>query len=328
MFGYNDTGCRDWTGPPNAGAFTYTNDHSLKAITNQYGLGTNLSPNSGGQSGIPHPLYSDVVDSDSIVRGVAQATLQMSYDPGQNKSGNVAPLLEDTGEPFSDYQRPNGYSPWMGLYQPTSNGTISTYTAVIRPPLDQGNFSSHVNQQSSGAGTPGMEVPVGGNGLANPNAFQNYGGGSYGTVTSRTAFTSVNGLTTDLPVADFVLTKSGSSTLALTANNTFTGANTFTGVTVTSGGTLQLAGPEIKFQSGSLLFGVGVNSNAGLVGNITIDGQDARFGVNAGLGLFALNSDVIDGRPFNPTRRKAVAYELVSPTRRNPRILETGPCRP
>ena len=87
-------------------------------------------------------------------------------------------------KPFSGYTPPSGYSPWMGLYQPTSNGAADPYTTYVQPALSQQNFNAHVSeqingvrtlQQGYGAGTPGMEVNSGGNGLVNPAQFLNYG---------------------------------------------------------------------------------------------------------------------------------------------------------
>jgi len=89
--------------------------------------------------------------------------------------------------PFSDYQRPNGYSPWMSLYStPTNNGTVSTYANTVQPQVQQQQFNQQVSEQIQGmrtmqgrpmnSGTPGTEMPVNGAGMTNPNAFLNYGG--------------------------------------------------------------------------------------------------------------------------------------------------------
>ena len=90
----------------------------------------------------------------------------------------------DAAKPFADYQRPNGYSPWMSLYNtPTSNGTVDPYTSAVLPAMQQQQYNQQIGNQVRGmqqmqgmyGGTPGTEVPVGGAGMANPSAFQNYG---------------------------------------------------------------------------------------------------------------------------------------------------------
>jgi hypothetical protein len=85
-------------------------------------------------------------------------------------------------KPYSDYRPPSGYSPWNNLNLPTNNGTVNPYTNYVRPAMDQQTFNAHVSEQINGvqtmqrygAGTPGMEVPMSGPGLANPQIFQNY----------------------------------------------------------------------------------------------------------------------------------------------------------
>ena len=85
-------------------------------------------------------------------------------------------------KPFSDYQPPSGYSPWLLMNQQTNNGTISPYTAYVQPALNQQNINAHVSEQINGVrtmqpyggGTPGSEVNAGGNGLLNPYISINY----------------------------------------------------------------------------------------------------------------------------------------------------------
>ncbi len=118
----------------------FTNGYSANALTAQYGLPPIATPSVGGAS---------------------------------------------SSKPFNGYQPPSGYSPWMALNASTNNGTLNPYTAYVQPAVSQQNFNSHVSEQINGvqtmqrnlnSGTPGTEVNVGGNGLANPQIFQNYRG--------------------------------------------------------------------------------------------------------------------------------------------------------
>ena len=94
------------------------------------------------------------------------------------------PPADDTSKPFSGYQVPSGYSPWMALYAPTANGTLFPYVSYVQPSVQQQNFNLHVNEQINSVqmqqrgymGTPGIEVPMSGNGLVNPQIFLNYKG--------------------------------------------------------------------------------------------------------------------------------------------------------
>ena len=69
----------------------------------------------------------------------------------------------------------------------TGNGMVNPYTAYIQPVQNQQNVNSHLSEQINGvqtmqhmygAGTPGVEMPMGG-GLVNPNASINYLGPTY-----------------------------------------------------------------------------------------------------------------------------------------------------
>ena len=70
---------------------------------------------------------------------------------GLQDNGPVAGMGGNAGysKPFSGYTPPNGYSPWMGLYQPT-NGSVDPYTAYVQPALSQQNFNAHVSEQIQG----------------------------------------------------------------------------------------------------------------------------------------------------------------------------------
>ena len=126
--------------PVAPGASNYAYPNSVNSITNPYGLPNSASPLANPSAG------------------------------GGSK-------------PFSNYQSPNGFTPWQLLNQPTQGGTLNPYTAYVQPVLNQQNFNSHVSEQINGvqtmqrgygAGTPGSEVNTGGNGLVNPQIFQNY----------------------------------------------------------------------------------------------------------------------------------------------------------
>ena len=99
------------------------------------------------------------------------------------------PLLNspDASKPFESYQPPSGVSPWQNLYnQNTSNGTNNPYYSAVRPALQQQQFNQRVSAQiggvpgtgqrsGTGNATPGIEQPVEGAGMVNPNSFINYG---------------------------------------------------------------------------------------------------------------------------------------------------------
>jgi len=105
-----------------------------------------------------------------------QSGLGATTNPFSNPSTGAAP------KPYSDYQPPSGYSPWQLLNQSTQNGTVNPYTTFVQPAIQQQNFNSHMSEQINGVmtspryntGTPGVEVPMGSNGMANPQIFQNY----------------------------------------------------------------------------------------------------------------------------------------------------------
>ena len=58
----------------------------------------------------------------------------------------VDPSAGPAAKPYDNYQPPSGYSPWMNLYQPTNNGTISPYTAYVQPALKQQNFNPRAGE--------------------------------------------------------------------------------------------------------------------------------------------------------------------------------------
>jgi len=88
-------------------------------------------------------------------------------------------------KPFNDYQRPNGYSPWMGLYStPTNGGTVSPYSSSVQPQLQQQRYNQQMAEQIQGVRNTlispqggrmlAPEAPVNGAGMVNPNTYQNY----------------------------------------------------------------------------------------------------------------------------------------------------------
>jgi hypothetical protein len=118
---------------------------------------------------------SNVISSSNT----SVAAIANQYGLGYSTpAGNGASV----SKPYSNYTPPSGYSPWMSLNQSTNGGTISPYTAYVRPQLDQQNFNARVSEQINGvpsmqrinSGTPGSEVNMGGNGLANPAGFMDY----------------------------------------------------------------------------------------------------------------------------------------------------------
>jgi hypothetical protein len=128
---------------------------------------TPVAPVSQGISGI---VAGNSVSQIASRYGLSSPTTPM----GNSAAGG--------NKPFNNYQAPSGYSPWSLLNQQTNNGTISPYTAYVQPAINQQNFNSHISEQINGvqtmrgygAGTPGMEVNSGGNGLVNPYNFINY----------------------------------------------------------------------------------------------------------------------------------------------------------
>ena len=151
----------------------YTPPSFGKPVSNNYGgYGTQTTATS-----VPHtPTASDTMGG---IMSVANMTgLGVSANPMLNNSVGMQ-------KPFSGYQPPSGYSPWMSLYnQPTNNGTVSTYTSTVQPQMQQQAYNRQMAEQIQGvrnnmtappSGT-GEEQPMAtGNGLANPNAFLNYG---------------------------------------------------------------------------------------------------------------------------------------------------------
>lgn len=115
-----------------------------------------------------------------IMNRANEGNYGVSPNPYQNTS------VGGGAKPFSDYQRPTGYSPWMNLYNtPTNNGTVSTYTNNVQPQFQQQQYNQQTAERIQGVqnyivgprggGTPGMEMPVNGAGLANPYGYINYG---------------------------------------------------------------------------------------------------------------------------------------------------------
>jgi hypothetical protein len=139
----------------------------------------------------PNPVqgYSNQFGAVPAPRSLATSnfTSNLSVDAytrqfGLSNQNTTSSPAGGGAKPFSDYRAQNGFTPWQYLNQPTQNGTVSPYSAYVRPTLDQQNFNSHVSeqingvqtQQRYGAATPGMEVPLGGAGLVNPQIFNNY----------------------------------------------------------------------------------------------------------------------------------------------------------
>jgi len=160
------------------------------------------SPTGGGQPGTNDPYANLPIAGRNPVAGynrgmnIPQApTLQQglnNYPYSMNSVTNPYglpstsnPMVNPsagTAKPFNNYQAPNGFSPWQLLSQPTQNGTVNPYTSYVQPVLSQQSVNSHLSEQINGvqtqrgygAGTPGMEMNTGGNGLVNPQIFQNY----------------------------------------------------------------------------------------------------------------------------------------------------------
>ena len=105
-----------------------------------------------------------------------QAGLGGMTNPYSNPSAGAA------AKPYNDYQRPNGYSPWQLLNQPTQGGTLNPYTTYVQPAratelqlaherADQRRADVATLQQFRHARRGGYQ---GGNGLVNPSIFQSY----------------------------------------------------------------------------------------------------------------------------------------------------------
>jgi hypothetical protein len=162
------------------------------------GLGQGYAQGQGGSSNGGDNGFAN--KSVGGVGGYAPGSPRTPYTPnasdysragaGGYGGGGVSPnpmLNTSVGggeKPFSGYQRPNGYSPWMRLYDtPTNGGTVSPYTATVQPAIQQQQYNQQVAEQIQGvrntivsprAGTPGMEMPVNGAGLSNPYGSINY----------------------------------------------------------------------------------------------------------------------------------------------------------
>ncbi len=113
-----------------------------------------------------------------------------SYTSRYSGGATQNPLLNnsfDASKPYDSYQPPSGVSPWQNLYnQNTSNGTNNPYYSAVRPALQQQQFNQRISSQiggvpgtgqrsGTGNATPGIEQPVEGAGMVNPNSFINYG---------------------------------------------------------------------------------------------------------------------------------------------------------
>lgn len=134
----------------------------------------------------PMPQRAPIVPTANNYITGANPLLGMLNQAGIGASSNPYANASAGGgsKPYNDYVAPNGYSPWNALYTtPTNNGTVNSYTSAVQPAMQQQNFNSHMSEQINGvltsprynnSGTPGMEVPMGSNGMANPQIFQNY----------------------------------------------------------------------------------------------------------------------------------------------------------
>jgi hypothetical protein len=129
-----------------------------------------------GTPGVPRSAYTPTASDYSRVNGYGGANV--SPNPMLNTS------VGGGDKPFAGYQRPSGYSPWMGLYNtPTNGGTVSPYSSTVQPAMQQQQYNQQVAEQikdvrygmvSPRSGTPGMEMPVNGAGLSNPYGSINY----------------------------------------------------------------------------------------------------------------------------------------------------------
>jgi hypothetical protein len=152
----------------------YSTDTSLNTPTG----------NEGGYGGLANaPRVGAVPTAADTLGGIMNRGSVSNYGVSPNPMLNANPGGAD--KPFSGYQRPNGYSPWMGLYNtPTNNGTVSQYTSSVQPAVQQQQYNQQLTEQIQGVrnsivsprggGTPGMEMPVNGAGLANPYGYINY----------------------------------------------------------------------------------------------------------------------------------------------------------
>jgi hypothetical protein len=132
----------------------------------------------GGGNGGGYGGYHTPTASDAITRGSQGYSSNVPANPMLNTS------VGGGDKPFSGYQRPSGYSPWMRLYDtPTNGGTVSPYSATVQPAMQQQQYNQQVAEQIQGvrntminphAGTPGIEMPVNGAGLSNPYGSINY----------------------------------------------------------------------------------------------------------------------------------------------------------
>ena len=139
-----------------------------------YGGATTSAPRAQGIQTV------DSIVSQSTAAGRNYGTAPNPFlNPSAGGNGGAA-------KPFSDYQRPNGYSPWQSLYAtPTNNGTVSTYSSSVQPQMQQQQYNAQFSESIRGvqtvqnrltSGTPGVEQQPGtGSGLVNPNSYINYG---------------------------------------------------------------------------------------------------------------------------------------------------------
>jgi hypothetical protein len=162
-----------------------------------YTSGTGYPPNYPMQaagSGYPSAGYGSAPGYPSSV-GYGQPGGYTQSPPVATIGGYTPPNSQGTGYPvstyntptggitkqFSNYQPPSGYSPWNNLYLSTANGTINTYTAYVKPMVQQQNINMQTNDQINNVqlmqslyGTPGVQVPAGGGGLIDPSGVQNF----------------------------------------------------------------------------------------------------------------------------------------------------------
>jgi hypothetical protein len=143
----------------------------------------NSAPGQNGVYGRSAPRAAAVPNTTNFTANNSVSSITNQYGLGGTAPNPMMNSSAGGNKPYSDYQRPNGYSPWQNLNLPTNNGTISPYTAYVRPAMDQQAFHSHVSEQITGvpsrgfygSGTPGVEMNMGnGNGLVNPQLFQTY----------------------------------------------------------------------------------------------------------------------------------------------------------
>ncbi|MGO9109956.1 MAG: hypothetical protein ACLP9L_12050 [Thermoguttaceae bacterium] len=176
------------------------NQHPMGNMPYQPGGGNPLSPQSGGSyplgngsalghnavsgyTGLGYPATPVTPTAGNYGSNVPTSVSQLSARYGLSNSQNTTLDPMGGGKPFSGYTPQNGFTPWQYLNQPTQGGTINPYTTYVQPALNQQNFNSHLSEQINGVqmqqrlegiGTPGMETNFGGNGLVNPQIFQNY----------------------------------------------------------------------------------------------------------------------------------------------------------